>query len=242
MAATTPTRRALGIGLAFALVGLTVGTVAAGFVNANEITACVKSDGSMRLIDPAEQTCKPNNETLVTWNVVGPTGPTGPIGPAGPAGPPGSGGGGASIATITILPGPGLGWFPCTESGDWYDLNSQCPASAGGTPGGSLIGRFAFDPADYPAGAEVTFESFLMVRAGKTFCVQLYNLTAGAAVSGSEFCLENTGTFDTYLPANAMLTGLTAGTYTLQGRHTADFGWMARGTGGVFKTTLTIDW
>lgn len=52
-------------------------------------TACVKADGTLRLVDAeAGATCKAS-EQPVTWSKTGPTGPTGPQGPPGPQGPSG---------------------------------------------------------------------------------------------------------------------------------------------------------
>lgn len=51
------------------------------------IYACKVTDGTIRIVsDPAE--CK-KNETLLSWNIIGPQGPQGPQGEAGPAGPQG---------------------------------------------------------------------------------------------------------------------------------------------------------
>ncbi len=57
----------------------------------NTIYACVNnSSGAVKIVAPGA-TCN-NNETLRTWNIVGPAGPAGPAGPEGPAGPPGTNG------------------------------------------------------------------------------------------------------------------------------------------------------
>jgi hypothetical protein len=48
-----------------------------------QIFACVSQQGGVRLV-AQNSTCS-QNETLVTWNVVGPQGPAGPAGPAGQA-------------------------------------------------------------------------------------------------------------------------------------------------------------
>ena len=54
------------------------------------ITACYKkSGGALRVIDTANETCTPNNETALPWNQTGPQGPMGPQGPPGPQGLPG---------------------------------------------------------------------------------------------------------------------------------------------------------
>ena len=53
------------------------------------IYACyIPSNGNLRVIDNAVETCK-TNETQLTWNQPGPQGPQGPQGPAGVQGPQG---------------------------------------------------------------------------------------------------------------------------------------------------------
>jgi hypothetical protein len=47
------------------------------------IHACIKSDGTARIIDTATQTCK-GGEREVTWNQTGPQGPAGPDRPGMP--------------------------------------------------------------------------------------------------------------------------------------------------------------
>jgi hypothetical protein len=54
-----------------------------GRADAQVIRACANPAGQIRLIGPGES-CR-HEETLVTWNVVGPQGPPGPVGPPGPA-------------------------------------------------------------------------------------------------------------------------------------------------------------
>ena len=54
------------------------------------VLACVSTkDGAMRNV--ASTTACKNNETLLQWNVRGPTGPSGPQGATGPQGPAGVG-------------------------------------------------------------------------------------------------------------------------------------------------------
>ena len=77
-----------GLGLvAVALLLALTPQVAASAV----LAACINpGNGNMRLVD-ANTACH-NNETRVSWNVVGPQGPQGPQGPAGPQGPQGPAG------------------------------------------------------------------------------------------------------------------------------------------------------
>ncbi len=83
-----------------ATAGVAVAGVAWGAIPADDtITACYKSDGSIRIVD-ASSACG-RRETALTWNQRGPTGPQGvpgatgergEQGPIGPQGPPGEGG------------------------------------------------------------------------------------------------------------------------------------------------------
>ncbi len=80
-------RRRLLTALAVAAVGA-LGAAAFGYArgSADEITACVESDGGALYL--AEK-CPGQS---LTWNRQGPVGPTGPAGPPGPAGPAGAAG------------------------------------------------------------------------------------------------------------------------------------------------------
>ena len=48
--------------------------------------ACMKKNGTIRIIDPARDHCKPSHEVEITFNREGPKGDPGPQGPPGPAG------------------------------------------------------------------------------------------------------------------------------------------------------------
>lgn len=85
----------LGVGLGISL-GALVANAHGG--DATKIHACVKGNGSVRIVQPSE-TCK-KGETALDWNIQGtgvqgppgppgPQGPQGPVGPQGPAGPKG---------------------------------------------------------------------------------------------------------------------------------------------------------
>lgn len=75
------------LGLAVALAAF-AGTEAyarlAATEASNTIYACVKKNGDPTLVAEGAR-CKPN-ETLVSWNIVGPRGPKGDTGPQGPKG------------------------------------------------------------------------------------------------------------------------------------------------------------
>jgi len=70
---------------------LGVGVIGAQAQSGNVIRACVNSKTGKATIVGPNSTCK-SDETLVTWNIVGPLGPPGPAGPSGPAGPAGPAG------------------------------------------------------------------------------------------------------------------------------------------------------
>jgi len=72
--------------LAVSLAACFVLTAAAARAESDQIRACVRYDGRVRLL--VDQTCHAN-ETLVVWNFRGPKGDPGPQGPQGPAGAPG---------------------------------------------------------------------------------------------------------------------------------------------------------
>jgi hypothetical protein len=125
-------------------------------------TACVKSDGTLRLIDAeAGATCKANERTI-TWSEIGPAGPQGPPGP--------SGGTGYQIVTRTIeFPAPPTS--PRPNPTVQYDEVVNCPAGkrathggvrsvvkADGTPDQAPDGEFISGPsADFTTNAGVGF-------------------------------------------------------------------------------------
>src|SRR6266498_3273925 len=75
--------------VAGSLLGALVGGAGLAVAATGTITACANPSGVLKL--STDGTCK-SNETLVTWNQVGPPGPPGPAGPAGPTGPQGPSG------------------------------------------------------------------------------------------------------------------------------------------------------
>jgi hypothetical protein len=79
------------------------------------IYSCVLKDGTIRIVTNATS-CK-GQETLLSWNQVGPQGPQGVPGPTGPAGPQGPQG--PSSAGPTVVDQAGryvgtmVGWVDC---------------------------------------------------------------------------------------------------------------------------------
>lgn len=131
-------RSLLGVALCLAFAGAVA--VTSNAIAANEaaatgvITACVqKSSGAVRIVNSASS-CT-NNETVVTWNQVGPQGPAGPQGtqgiqgvqgpagptgsqgPAGPAGPEGPAGPPGPSGSNTIVSPNGLYQVTVTDEG-----------------------------------------------------------------------------------------------------------------------------
>jgi len=73
---------AVGVGVAYATQLVTSAPTSI-------IRACVKQNGSLRLVDTASE-CDKKNETAISWNVYGPQGDVGPRGPQGLTGPQGA--------------------------------------------------------------------------------------------------------------------------------------------------------
>lgn len=83
-ATAVKSKRLFFVILALAVLLLAVGATWVLAEGEGQISACVNtSDGTLRIVtDPV---CR-KNETLLTWNIMGPQGEVGPMGPQGPAG------------------------------------------------------------------------------------------------------------------------------------------------------------
>jgi hypothetical protein len=132
-------------------------------------SACVqKSNGGIRLVDPAAGSCQPN-EKQVQWSSSGPAGPQGPqgaVGPAGPAGPQG--------------PSGGLAGYEIVHTADTYDVpdgfsegvhtsESLCPSGkvpVGGGGDGSISGHLA--PLVYSETVEINGQPGWRIEVGKS--------------------------------------------------------------------------
>ena len=130
---------ALAGGLAYASIPDSDGT----------IHACLlKSLEQVRIIDPSEQQCRPN-ETPISWNQMGPTGATGPQGATGATGPQGATGAtgpqGATGATGPSGPPGGLSNVQVVtatatpSSSGFATVFVNCPAGTTLTGGGADI-------------------------------------------------------------------------------------------------------
>ena len=144
----------LGIAVVVALA-LGVGAAIASIPDNGVIHACYKSNGDLRLADPAAQNNCKNNETALDWNVqgpagaqgpVGPTGPTGPAGPAGPAGPKGDTGATGSTGAA----GPAGAKGDKGDTGATGPTGPQGPAGPAGPAGGLDTTQIVSQPVDVP--------------------------------------------------------------------------------------------
>src|SRR6478609_4903390 len=96
-------RMGLVVGAALAgATGVAYATGAVGAAPTTTINACVKDNGDVRIANASD--CK-QNESALTWSVVGPQGETGAPGPAGPQGPQGETGAPGKDG-VDGLPGP----------------------------------------------------------------------------------------------------------------------------------------
>ena len=114
------------------------------------IRACANNSGSLRVLLPGEA-CKPT-ESLLTWNIAGPTGPDGAIGPAGPTGPEGPAGRDGRDA---ITPPPAASPYSLQMTVDGMNGDNPTPIQAfslgatnsgdiGGVGGGGGAGKVSF--------------------------------------------------------------------------------------------------
>jgi hypothetical protein len=82
------TRRAR-LGAVVAAAGLVAGGIAYAAIpgSGGAINGCYSNkDGTLRVIDPASQSCDAKKETAISWSQTGPQGIAGPAGPQGPIG------------------------------------------------------------------------------------------------------------------------------------------------------------
>lgn len=138
-----------------ATAGALAATILAGGValaeqpaDAEVIQGCYqKNRGSLRVIDPAIDSCQLASEVPISWNATGPTGPQGIQGPPGPRGEKGeTGAAGATGATggkgDTGAPGPpGAPGTPGAkgDKGDAGAIGPQGPAGTAGISGYEVI-------------------------------------------------------------------------------------------------------
>lgn len=147
------------------------------------ITSCLKSNGSITIIDEqAGQTCG-NNATALRWNQTGPQGPAGATGPAGPAG---AGGGGSTswlepFGDVGVGGNQGCAYLNYADGYGCGNLTAQAVNDR-------LGAGFRISAVDFPQG--VTARLMVATELGSAntrLCVRL-RTTNGSAVAGSEVC------------------------------------------------------
>ena len=174
------------------------------------ISACVKSNGEITIMDAEKaKKCKPH-EHLLTWNEVGPVGAKGSQGPAGPkgsqgadgpagpqgaqgepgaqgaqgpAGPSGTGDGGG--ATTAHIPSADVGREACPL--DWGFVADNC----GLDQSVALAFGVRVDTADYPATTTFSIEIGALnysQSSAAQICLRLWNADTDQLVAGSESC------------------------------------------------------
>jgi hypothetical protein len=123
----------LGFGLGI-LVGALIVAGMLGVVYAQTdgvIKGCVhQGNNSVRILGPGDS-CNPQNETPISWNIVGPTGPQGPTGSTGPMGSTGATG----AAGPSGAAGPTGAQGPAGPTGAAGAQGPAGPAGASGAPG-----------------------------------------------------------------------------------------------------------
>ncbi len=142
----------------FVLLGVAALALAGSFAYASipdsdgTIHACLlKSLEQVRIIDPSEQQCRPN-ETPISWSQTGPTGATGPQGATGATGPQGATGA-TGPQGATGVTGPQGATGATGPQGPPGGLNNVQVVSATATPSSS---GFATVFINCPAGTRLT--------------------------------------------------------------------------------------
>ena len=130
-------RLAIGVVLCFYMFGSFIDARASIPDADGTYHGCLKSNGTVDLIDPSTgATCK-SNESAVTWSQTGPQGPSGPAGPAGatgatgPVGPMGAQGLQGPAGPTGAMGAQGL-QGPAGPTGAMGAQGPQGPAGAGG--------------------------------------------------------------------------------------------------------------
>ncbi len=222
-------RMGTGVALGVGFVLLASVVAVASIPDSNGIiNGCYnKTNGSLRVIDTASDTCR-HNETAISWNQTGPQGPVGPQGPAGPQGPPGS-----SQGTIvySILNGT-CGSGSATHSNNFGGISGTFNAPVlvpGGTGCVSSTGFRMFLTWDFQnlngAGSPLavgngTATCDPCTVAGRTGAVDFALTVLGLAsvdASGEPSVTGQLGGLWTIVGSTGGLTGLTGqGTYSLE--------------------------
>ena len=158
-----PTRVVASVALVTGIVGGGIAATGLAFAStstSSTLIACEGHEGGLRLVSSASD-CR-RNETVVQWNVTGPTGPQGatgsqgPVGPTGPKGPTGPAGPVATstapaasvVGTLSFTPtsGPSAG-TPLTVDLYSFSISAQQTLNIGSQSGGAGAGKVTFSPA-----------------------------------------------------------------------------------------------
>ena len=158
-----PTRVVASVALVTGIVGGGIAATGLAFAStstSSTLIACEGHEGGLRLVSSASD-CR-RNETVVQWNVTGPTGPQGatgsqgPVGPTGPKGPTGPAGPAATstapaasvVGTLSFTPtsGPSAG-KPLTVDLYSFSISAQQTLNIGSQSGGAGAGKVTFSPA-----------------------------------------------------------------------------------------------
>jgi len=79
--------------------------------------------------------------------------------------------------------------------------------------------ELALDATDYPPSSAFRFEVVLFGGAGSTNCIRLFDLTANAAVAGSELCITGgPNSIDARLRSGPLALPSSEHTYTVEGK------------------------
>jgi Collagen triple helix repeat (20 copies). len=117
--------------------GVAYATQFATSASTTVIKACVKKNGTIRLVDGFDE-CDKKNEEQISWNVqgvkgdTGPRGLQGPIGQTGPAGAPGADGkDGAGVLSTSLA----LGDVNCVNGGSQFESPNATTYACNGADG-----------------------------------------------------------------------------------------------------------
>lgn len=131
------TKRLLAVIGAVIAAGVLVWAAVGAVTDGTTIAACrANSNGAVRIVNDNSTGCS-NNESPVSWSVVGPQGPAGPQGIAGPQGPAGPAGG---LNSVQVVLGnlnesnPGIG------TGGSVSSIATCPSGTTLISGGASTG------------------------------------------------------------------------------------------------------
>ncbi len=187
-------RVVVATGAVGALIGGVVSATAFASSGTTTLSACVKPNGELRLIS-GTQTCH-DHESLVQWNVVGPTGPQGVAGPKGSTG-------------ATGAPGPA---GPAGATGARGATGAQGPAGSSAPssiPNAVQVGLLSVFP---PSGTVVQTANVYSYNTSFQNLVSSTSGPGGGVVPGKTQTSPLTVSIPLGTLSNALLGDLTTGT------------------------------